>query len=464
MSDVLAKVYCLSHFAAKKLLGRIPLSSVDYLYAYTNEDAEDCRTAIARGARPGSMVNDERLDCRNARETPLFYGENAVSGADIERGRGAVLAPCGSRGFSNPREAWKFLIDSSVVPQGWRNEGLHLVCYSKKVRQWCLSDWVWTSAAVARHLHSVGDNAGTVRIADEFLRLQLSEGPWVVRFDYTGGVTVPTVAPNDSCYIARNALLPAWRATGDERYLIAARRCADWVIETASPSGLVYLGLDFARGKWIRERNIVDTGFTAALFADLYELTGEDAYRSFLGRFVDAYTDAFFDPDARLFATGILGDGPSAKRTGGHFARGQAWALEGLIPAFRVLRDGTLKPVIDGVVDGLLDLQGKDGGWPYNLSRRLTGQDCKGTPVIARALAEWSAVSGRRDAADSARRAISWCERHTDLDGDCPGGIFSYCLEGAVTHYLYSEAAFVYSSSYALEALSILGKLGRETR
>lgn len=456
MNDLAVRAYCLAHKSAKLLFGRTPHPRVSYGYAYSGADASGIRQKVERAAAGGGriLLNDVEAGAPDAR--PLFYGENALTGVVGPMVGG--LPPVSDIKYDTPEEAWKGLINRSIVTPGWRNSDLHLVCFDKRSGQWCLSDWIWTSAAVARYLASVGDVAGLVRVANAFLHEQLPEGPWVVRFDYTGGRVVPTVAPNDSCYMAVNALLPAWRATGDERYLDAARRCADWVVETAAPTGLVRLGYDRLARRWVTDRNIVDTGFTAALFSALWEGTGESRYRDFLARFAAAYIGAFYDGGAGLFATGLAGEGADAHQVGGHFARGQAWALEGLIPAFRVLGDVTIREVIERVVGRLVDLQGVDGGWAYNLSRPLMGQDCKGTPVIARALAQWAALEGDVRAARAAARALGWCGVHTDLSGPCAGGIFSFCLEGAVTHYLYSSSAFVYASSYALETRGLLSE------
>ena len=59
---------------------------------------------------------------------------------------------------------------------------------------------------------------------------------------------------------------------------------------------------------------------------------------------------------------------------GGMFARGQAWALEGLIPAYRILREDSIREVIDHTVGNLMKQQRRDGGWPYNLSRKMMGE------------------------------------------------------------------------------------------
>ncbi|MGB4592258.1 MAG: glycoside hydrolase family 88 protein [Coriobacteriia bacterium] len=345
------------------------------------------------------------------------------------------------------------MIENARVPRGWRNEGLFLTGYVKGSGDWCLSSWIWTSSAIARYYSTIGRTDEVIRIADKFLEEQLPCGGWMVRLDWIDGCAVPLVAPNDSAYIANNALLEAYKSVGDEKYLQAAERCAAWIIRTARSDGLVYFGQNGLTGKWIVRSNIVDIGFTAGLFCELYKITNDDDYLSFAERFVSAYTRVFFDPDYRAFWTSVDMNGTPR---GGHFARGQAWALEGLIPYYQMTGDSVVEQLIVDVTSRLVERQNFSGGWPYNLSRARMGEDGKGTPVLAKNLLDWYALSGEEEFLDSARRALIWCERHTMHEGGCPGGIFSYSVEGAVSHTLYSETAFTYSSAYALETLDLL--------
>lgn len=449
---VVCRAYCAAHRAAKAVLGRSAEPKVTFFHCYTPEDVKSVLSFQEDWSAAGSpAVNDSDLFPTAAES--LFWGENVIDAPRLGV-RGGSPAPRDAA-YGTCDEAWRGFIDAARVPDGWRNSGLYAVCMARPSGQWSLSSWVWTTAAIARYHAMVADHCELSRIVGALLELQLPEGGWVVRHDFVGGRTTPMIAPNDSAYIANNALLSAYGSTGDGRYLEAAERCADWIISTAQPDGLVYLGKDAFSGKWVRDSNIVDIGFTAALFARLYVLTGRRAYRSFLERFCDAYVSAFRNPEDGSFATGIDG---ARRRHGGTFARGQAWALEGLIPAADALESPELYEVCEAIVRNLLSGQMRDGGWAYNMSAPLMGQDCKGVPVIALSLARWGSLSGDGSALDASRRALEWCRAHTPLSGPFAGGIFSYCLEGCVTHDLYSQAAFTYSSSYALEAEALLNR------
>lgn len=450
----LERTYGAVHRLAKRALGRSIAPAVEFRYTYSAEDAADLLATIKRswpdGGHPPLNGSAELPDG----PAGLFYGENGFDTRKLA-GRNSTVKFRGSeKKFASADEAWRSLLTESIVPPGWRNSGLHTVCYLRHSSQWSLSNWIWTSAAIARYYASVGDGYNLLRIADALMTHQLSSGAWVVRFDYLSGGTTPIVAPNDSAYIASHALLGAYELTKEQRYIDAAEKCAAWIMNTAQPDGMVPFGYDQSTGRWVTEVNIVDVGFTAELFTHLYTLTNNSDYLNFGQRFASAYISKFRDQADGSFATSIRGDG---RQFGGRFARGQAWALEGLIPIAMISEDTELEMVVDGIVDVLLESQRSDGSWAYNLEHRYSGADCKGIPVIAKSLATWGVARNNTRALDAAAHALTWAREHTKLEGEAAGGIFSYSVEGGVTHSFYKEAAFVYASSYALETSLMLG-------
>lgn len=320
--------------------------------------------------------------------------------------------------------------------------------YLADASTWVLSSWIWTNAASIRCFCKQGKINEAISFCDVLINQQQECGGWIVRNDYDRQGTIPMLAPNDSAYIANNAFVELYISTMDQKYLEIAKRCADWIIETARPDGMVYLGYNLRDKKWEDKGIIVDVGFTSGLFARLYDLTYDNRYLNFLKKFIKRYIELFYMPSCNGFCTSI--DKNNCQQ-GGMFGRGQAWALEGLIPAYKVLKDDIIKQVIDNTVENLINIQHKNGGWAYNLTKPLMGEDCKGISVIAKNLMDWYNVTHNGRIRQCAEKALDWCCKHTAIDGEAKGGIFSFCYEGAIVHNLCSSCAFVYASAYVIE-------------
>jgi len=352
----------------------------------------------------------------------------------------------------NATNFWHRFIEHSLISKGNEHAGLLHAGYIADISSWCLSSWIWTNAAVIRAYCLNGQVEKAQVLAEKLAGLHLECGGWIVRNDYGKEGPIPMLAPNDSAYIANNAFISLYEKTNDGRYLNIAQRCADWIIDTARPDGMVLVGYNVKHKKW-ESGNIVDTGFTAALFANLYKITGTDKYKDFLARFVNKYIELFFIPSRNGFATSLTN---SDKQIGGMFSRGQAWALEGLIPAYKVLKSEKIREILYKTVDTLLRNQLKNGAWAYNLSKPLLGEDCKGVPVIAKNLMDLNELFPDERILGAATAALSWCIKHTASEGPAEGGIFSFNMEGAIVYHHYTTTAFVYSSAYAIELFNKL--------
>lgn len=356
-------------------------------------------------------------------------------------------------GAEDAYSLWSDFIVKSVIPAYHDHEGTLYAGYIAESKEWCLPSWIWTNAATVRMYCTTNRLEDAKILAEKLAAHQQECGGWIVRNDYDKQGAIPMLAPNDSAYIANNAFVELFLATNEQKYMDIARRCADWIIETARPDGIVYTGYNMRDEKWDKSCVIVDTGFTGGLFSRLYEITKEEKYLDFLKRFVDKYIELFYIPSAHGFCTSI---DKNDHHQGGMFGRGQAWALEGLIPAYKVLKDEKVKSVVDDTINNLIKVQCKDGGWAYNLTKPLMGEDCKAVSVIAKDMMDWYAISKDERISQSAEKALDWCRKHTAIEGEAKGGIFSFCMEGAIVENLYTSCAFVYASAYAIELEQML--------
>lgn len=369
---------------------------------------------------------------------------------------GNILSSPSIKMGAKPSDAgmlWDSFIRNAQIPTGLDHAGTLYAGYIGEAQEWCLPSWIWTNAATVRAYCANSSIDKAKALADKLAAQQQECGGWIVRNDYDKQGAIPMLAPNDSAYMANNAFVELYLATKEQKYLDIARKCADWIIETARPDGIVYTGYNMRDEKWDKSCVIVDTGFTGGLFSRLYEITKEEKYLVFLKRFVDKYIELFFIPSAHGFCTSI---DKNDRQQGGMFGRGQAWALEGLIPAYKVLKDEKVKAVIDDTINNLIKVQCKNGGWAYNLTKPLMGEDCKAVSVIAKDMMDWYAITKDERFRQSAEKALEWCRMHTAIEGEAKGGIFSFCMEGAIVQNLYTSCAFVYASAYAIELEQML--------
>lgn len=456
------KLYGILHKIAKKLLHRNIYSSTYRMISVLKKNLYVDDTLNIKSQELGTYINDMSPIPNLLKKEDVFPVENIVATGAFSSFNDSFVFQRKCReselGINEiqAENIWMEFIENSEIPEGYKNGGLHYAGYILDCEEWCLPSWVWTNAALVRMYCFLGKIDMSRKIVDELIMLQQNCGGWIVRNDYDSEGAIPVLAPNDSAYIANNACLEFYLATSEKKYLDSAEKCAEWIMNTARKDGMVYVGYDMKRNQWQTKHNIVDVGFTAGLFARLYEYTGKEKYLSFLKKFTEKYIELFYIPSSNGFATSL---DANDKQLGGMFGRGQAWALEGLIPASRVLKDDKITAIVQDTIDNLIKVQDKQGGWAYNISRPLMGIDCKATSIIACSLMNWYKDHNEQDKLKFAsKKAYQWCLKHTLPDGKGKGGIYSYTIEGAIVHHLYTYTAFVYGSSYAIELKKMINE------
>lgn len=425
-----------------KLLRRKKESKCRFVYIYTLSDFMSLKDKI-------KTINGSQFCEEKVRQEDCFCGENITFDSTISTNKRKDYQI--EDGLS-PKQQWQRCIEKAKIQPGWKNAGLYYTAFTKETENWCLSNWIWTSAAIGRVLCTINVTEG-LKVANAFIEQQTKNGGWIVRYDIIGGELVRIEAPNDSAYIANNSLVSAYRATGDKKYLVSAQRCAKWIMDTALDSGLVPFGYDVDKCEWIRDHNIVDIGFTAGLFCSLYRETNDYKYLEFAKSFIKAYIEAYYDNEAGLFSTYI---GSKGERLGGFFSRGQAWALEGLIPLYEITKDEVLFDIIERQINVIVKNQLKNGGWPCNFQgiRRLMGEDCKGIACIAKSIGLWANYSNNPYVLrECVKSAYNWCLLHTDNKS---GMILSYSTDGAIEHSPNSSTGMLYANAYAIEVSNMI--------
>jgi rhamnogalacturonyl hydrolase YesR len=294
-----------------------------------------------------------------------------------------------------------------------------------------------------------------VNAGETLLEHQSSDGGYTVRWDYPRSTSTGIRtwrAPNDSAFIAAHGLLPLYAETGDAQYLDAATAVSNWITEEGlRDNGQLAFGED---NDWNFSRLYVDAGFTTTLFNRLQEYSGSqrwvDACRSFINWFVDC----LYVSDERRFIKTWEASGDHGTD---YYTRGQAWALEGLINASELLSDSKFERIAIRVAQTLCDNQRNDGGWDYLLDNEYSGEDNKGTPVIAYQLARLGMMTDNEEFLHAADRGIHWCEANQSRQaGKGYGGIRAWNREGNIVGERYATTAFSYATAYYLLAKEIL--------
>ncbi|MHB0929478.1 MAG: hypothetical protein ACYC3W_11370 [Candidatus Nanopelagicales bacterium] len=362
--------------------------------------------------------------------------------------------------------ATSFMLSSLNSDDESNYRGLFFGCYDLTNSCYRLPTWVWPSAIVAKSLMTVSESNNTAQsTANTLLRFQMKEGPntgaFAVRMDvsnYMSRGSSHWLAPNDSAYIAAKIMAPMFRLTGEPVYLKSALEVGKWIrSEGYSSRGYLRHGYDIFTGKWEEGYHIVDMGFTGELFEELYTVTGDSIWKSELRRFLEQFLD-LFDSGKGYLLTGIRTAGRPRRKFA--FSRGQGWALEGLLAGWRILGEERIRSTINRVCELLVQRQLSSGAWAYDLVRPTTGEDNKGTPVIAyQLLRAYKEMQFSHQLRDAAVRAIAWCERnqYRGPDSQARGGIVAVNEEGAITGATNIRTAFPYASAYYLMASALAG-------
>ncbi len=340
-------------------------------------------------------------------------------------------------------------------------------CYDLTQRTYRLNSWVWCSAAAVRALLSEWSRTGdrsvyqmAVIVGDALRERQLTTGPNAggveVRWDLDAsrgdsyGI-VRWLAPNDTAFIASEAFLPLYDATGETAYLEAARRAATWISEKGMHrSGRLLVGCDAATERWDDSWLYVDSMFVAGLFAGLAVRDRDGPWQEVLRSTLDDAVRRFSLLNG-LFAKTWCS---SVELDTVKWARGQAWALLGLLCAYEAVPTERWQARAIECADVLLCLQNRNGSWYYIMDDAGSGECAKATSILAYNLTRLFKVTGSSAYRQAAERALDWCQLHIyDGDDSCArGAITSHTTEGCIVGARNVNCGFLYSAAYYLMA------------
>jgi uncharacterized protein YyaL (SSP411 family) len=248
--------------------------------------------------------------------------------------------------------------------------------------------------------------------------------------------------------------LAAFGASGDGRYLQAARRAADWLVSIQDSSGA------WKKFQHLDVEKVIDTRVAWAMLR-LHQHAENEAYLTCAVRNLE-WALQQQDPDGWFqHCTFVNGEDP--------FTHTLAYTAEGLFECGQLLQEERYTTASQLTAAALLNVQRADGslagaygpGW-HESSRPscLTG-NCQ----MARLWLCFYERSGNQAYYTGARKAITFVTRTQDLDGANPnvrGGIAgSYPIYGRYERFKYPNwaAKFLVDSLLALERADGSGSL-----
>lgn len=254
---------------------------------------------------------------------------------------------------------------------------------------------------------------------------------------------------SDTGFLCGWAWIPLYEATGDVRFLDAAKTylaALEPVLEEFAVPPQEWLP---QRGRWT-DFTIDESGFGTEGIAAVYQVTGEAEYQKLCSGYMDKHL-ALFEREDGLWDRQYKFDTGIVEATIG-MTRGLGWAMEGLLAAHRCVPDGGYLEKARRMADYLLDYQRENGSWGFLLTDHHSDQDAadKGTALWCLLLYMLCEETGGKDYLEAARKALNWCmqQQYVGENIHARGGIISVSGESGITYRPYYRMCCQYTTGF----------------
>ncbi len=301
-------------------------------------------------------------------------------------------------------------------------------------------------------------------IGEASLRFQLLDkthpayGLTICRYDpklfYAEGFT-GYLSPADSHFLAGYGWIPLYEATGDHRFLDAAVLQTEQIGRILTQDAIVEQDFVLKAGKW-KNWTMDESGFGMQGFAEVYKVTRDEDHKRTGKEYLDGLINVLENPDGLWYRNwhrnqpGRTDDRwPAGKPVGvpvlmkdGETARGNGWAMIGLLAAHRMMpENGHYLDKAKTLAENMLNLQLEDGSWPFKLYESASegGVSEKGTPLWSMLFYQLYEVTKDPRHLEAAQRALQWCmkKQYAGEDLLAAGGIVGTTWAAGIVYRNY---------------------------
>lgn len=381
----------------------------------------------------------------------------SVSGLDRENLLGAL------------RDCYEFTLRSqNKNPNSPGYGGLHLF-YDLEARTYRSSYWMWGWGPTVRFLLDVSDQEAFLRQREQLQTVAREIGECSLRhlwhepgtpFDqialsrYLGGQSLPhgfqgAITFADSLFLAGWAWVPLYERFGENRYLDLTRRLVLASDEVMDDFEVIPHSYYVDSGEWTPQ-TIDECGFGMEGYAEAYRTTKDPLFRTIGQRFLKQHIDLFEQPNGGWARRYNRLTGEFTYKTS--HVRGQGWAMEGLLAAYRLMPTAKNLERCRNMADNFVEHQREGGYWSFNYDQPVeeVGISEKGTALWSWLLYRTYHYTKDEKYLESARKALNWCleNRYVGPDIEARGSIPGTTDQSAVFYRPWFKVSCTYTTAF----------------
>ncbi|MCB1120793.1 MAG: glycoside hydrolase family 88 protein [Verrucomicrobiae bacterium] len=399
-----------------------------------------------------------------------FLGEAHVESSGKEAGH---ESPNGDLNRANLlgalRDSFEFTMRcQNQNPNSPSYGGLQLF-YDLEAKTYRCSYWMWGWGPSVRFLLEVSGQEAFSREREKLQTVAREIGECSLRhlwfepgtpFDqialsrYLGGKTLPhgfqgAITFADSLFLAGWAWLPLYERFGEKRYLDLTRQLVLASDEVMDGFEVIPHSYYVDSRDWTPQ-TIDECGFGMEGYAEAYRTTRDPLFRTVGQRFLKQHIDLFEQPNGGWARRYNRLTGEFTYKTS--HARGQGWAMEGLLAAYRLMSTAKNLERCRNMADNFVEHQREGGYWTFEYDQPVSeaGISEKGTALWSWLLYQTYNYTKDAKYLDSARKALNWCleNRYAGPDEEARGSIIGTTNQSAVFYRPWFQVSCSYTTAF----------------